>query len=180
MRVFISYKQRAGPDSGLACAIHDGLSAAHQPFLAERSIRLTEDWSAAIDRELDGCDFFIVLLTEHSVVTEMVIAELEKAYRLRKQRSRPAIIPIRVAYPAPLPYAVSGYLTSLQGLWWHQDSDTARVVADVVACVSGGANRVVAIEAAVGAPEFGCAFSNCSPRTPWWRRPSRFQVLRGA
>ena len=98
MRVFIGYKQRAEPDSGLARAIHDGLSAAHQPFLAERSIRPSEDWSETIDRELDGCDFFFVLLTEHSVVSEMVIAELEKAYRLRKQRQRPAILPIRVAY----------------------------------------------------------------------------------
>lgn len=57
-KVFISYRSQ-DPDLSLAQQFYAALKAVgHQVFMAAESIRLGTNWSQAIDRELEQCDYF--------------------------------------------------------------------------------------------------------------------------
>src|ERR671933_108561 len=82
-RVFISYRSQP-PDSSLAEEFYTALKAAgYQPFMAAKSIRLGENWPQRIDEELEQTDYFVLLLSEKSVVSEMVTEEVRRARELR-------------------------------------------------------------------------------------------------
>ena len=82
-RVFISYRAQE-PDQSLAKAFHDRLKAAnHEPFMAAESIVWGENWVNRIDQELRRCDYFLLLLSEQSVTSDMVAGEVRIAKQLK-------------------------------------------------------------------------------------------------
>ncbi|MBW4579959.1 MAG: AAA-like domain-containing protein [Tildeniella nuda ZEHNDER 1965/U140] len=138
-RVFISYRSKE-PDSGLAQQFYESLQAAgHHVFLAGESIRLGENWSQRIDDALEQCDFFLLLLSPQSAVSEMVTEEVRRAKQLRDTREdhRPGILPIRVNFPftSPLNYDLRGYLQRIQQREWMTDADTPIILQEVLSLV---------------------------------------------
>ncbi len=84
--------------------------------MAGESIRLGEDWTSRIDAELAACEYFLVLLSARSAVSEMVTEEVRRAKQLRDQTGKPMLLPIRVDFPidSPLNYDLRGYLQRIQ------------------------------------------------------------------
>ncbi|WP_346292273.1 AAA-like domain-containing protein [Sphaerothrix gracilis] len=141
-RVFISYRAQ-DPDQGLAQTFYQELMAAgHQPFLAGSSIQLGELWAQRILQELERSDYFLLLLSPQSVVSEMVMAEVQRAKELQEERSeqRPIILPIRVSFPldSPLTYALRGYLNRIQQRQWQSAEDTLPLVQEVLQLIAAG------------------------------------------
>ena len=135
-RVFISYRSQE-PNQKLAQEFHDALEAAgHDAFMAGESIRLGENWPQRIDAELEQCDYFLLLLSPQSAVSEMVTEEVRRAKQLRDQRSekRPKILPIRVNFPmsSPLNYDLRGYLQQIQQREWTSPEDTTKILREVL------------------------------------------------
>ncbi|MBW4695363.1 MAG: AAA-like domain-containing protein [Lyngbya sp. HA4199-MV5] len=140
-RVFISYRSKE-PDIGLAQQFYESLQAAGHPvFLAGESIRLGDNWSQRVDEALEACDFFLLLLSPQSAVSEMVTEEVRRAKQLRDTRDdhRPGILPIRVNFPftSPLNYDLRGYLQRIQQREWTTDADTPIILQEVLSLVSG-------------------------------------------
>lgn len=140
--VFISYRSKE-PDIGLAQQFYESLKAAgHHVFLAGESIRLGENWSQRVDDELEQCDFFLLLLSPQSAVSEMVTEEVRRAKQLRDTREdhRPSLLPIRVNFPfsSPLNYDLRGYLQRIQQREWTTDADTPIILQEVLSLVGGG------------------------------------------
>jgi serine/threonine-protein kinase len=82
-RVFISYRSQ-DPDATLAKEFFEALKTSeHQPFMAAASIRLGENWPQRIDQELEQADYFLLLLSEKLVASEMVTEEVRRARELR-------------------------------------------------------------------------------------------------
>jgi|GEM_PF-274124 len=138
-RVFISYRSQE-PDRSLAQQFHKTLEAAgHQAFMAGESIRLGETWPQRIDAELKQCDYFLLLLSELSAVSEMVTEEVRRAKLWRDQRidKRPIILPIRVNFPlnSPLNYDLRGYLQQIQQREWASPEDTPSLMREVLRVV---------------------------------------------
>jgi hypothetical protein len=137
-RVFISYKRNAEPDETIAAQVCEALSRRHLPFM-DRMIGVGTKWAGRIEAELHSSDFVITFLSEHSVVSEMVLAEIETAHMLAKGNAgRPVIIPVRLAYHEPLQYPLSAYLNSIQYAFWGGDEDTPRLLEELVRAISGG------------------------------------------
>ena len=141
-RVFISYRSKE-PDSELAQQFYESLKAAgHSAFLAGESIRLGDNWSQRVDEALEACDFFLLLLSPQSAVSEMVTEEVRRAKELRDTREdhRPSILPIRVNFPftSPLNYDLRGYLQKIQQREWTTDTDTPVILQEVLSLVGGG------------------------------------------
>ncbi|HEY9603513.1 MAG TPA: AAA-like domain-containing protein, partial [Allocoleopsis sp.] len=139
-KVFISYRSR-DPDLSLAQQFYEALKASgHQPFMAGASIRLGENWPERIDRELEQCDYFLLLLSPQSATSEMVTEEVRRARELRDKRSdhKPVILPIRVnfAIDSPLNYDLRGYLQRIQQREWKSPADTPRILQEVFALLS--------------------------------------------
>lgn len=140
-RVFISYRSQ-DPDLSLAQNFYEVIKAAgHQVFMAGESIRLGENWPQRIDRELERCDYFLLLLSPQSATSEMVTEEVRRAKQLRDLRSerKPLILPIRVNFPwsEPLNYDLRGYLNQIQQREWKSPADTSRILHEVLSLLAG-------------------------------------------
>jgi serine/threonine-protein kinase len=141
-RVFISYRSQ-DPDLTLAQQFYEALKAAgHEAFMAGESIRLGENWPERIDRELERCDYFLLLLSEKSATSEMVTEEVRRARELRDRRSehKPIILPIRVNFPidSPLNYDLRGYLQRIQQREWKSPADTPVILQEILRLLSSG------------------------------------------
>ncbi|NET36264.1 MAG: TIR domain-containing protein [Cyanothece sp. SIO1E1] len=141
-RVFISYRSQ-DPDQDLARQFQEALQAAgHKSFMAAASIRLGENWSQRIDQELEQCDYLLLLLSEKSAASEMVIEEVRRAKELRDSRPerKPIILPIRVQFPisASLNYDLRGYLNRIQQREWRSAEDTAGILQEILSLLATG------------------------------------------
>ena len=94
------------------------------------------DWVRELNRRLHWCDYLVVLLSENSMHSEMVQAEVRIAYQLGRQAGRPQILPIRARCFGSLEYELDLYLGRLQHIRWHGPNDTPRVLQEVLRAVS--------------------------------------------
>ena len=97
MRIFISY---ANEDEGMAMRIYEDLRRnGHEPWIACRDILPGQDWEGEIRRAIDGCRFFVAVLSTTSVrKTGYVQRELRMAEELieRMPPDRIFVIPVRL------------------------------------------------------------------------------------
>ncbi|MBD2340054.1 AAA-like domain-containing protein [Calothrix sp. FACHB-156] len=140
-RVFISYRSQ-DPDLSLAQHFYEAIKAAgHEAFMAGESIRLGENWPQRIDRELERCDYFLLLLSPQSATSEMVTEEVRRAKQLQDLRPehKPVILPIRVNFPlsSPLNYDLRGYLSQIQQREWKSPADTSKILPEILSLLAG-------------------------------------------
>lgn len=138
-RVFISYRTQE-PDKSLAQTFHQHLKAAgHEPFMAAESIAWGENWVERIDQELKRCDYFVLLLSEASVASDMVAGEVRTAKRLKDRLGKPIILPIRLNLTSddPLNYELRSSLQTIQQKFWNSPEDTDSLLQEILAIISG-------------------------------------------
>jgi hypothetical protein len=147
-RIFISYRHTE-PDQMLATQIYEGLRQRYEVFIDQR-IPVGTNWARRIHEEIERADFMVVLLSEQSVLSEMVIGELEIARDLASDRGigRPRILPVRVAFDGRLPYPLSAYFRLTQWVSWSTPTDTARVVERLIQSIDHVDEQGQAIELA--------------------------------
>jgi hypothetical protein len=136
-KIFISYKRNKEPDTPVANAVHAALDVEHEVFI-DTTIQVGEKWAQRIQREIKAADYLVVFLSEYSVDSEMVIAEIETAHQNNKEHGNPAILPVRLAFDQALVYPLSAYLNPLQWAQWESDSDTHRLIEDLKQAIDGG------------------------------------------
>jgi hypothetical protein len=136
MRVFISYKRGVDPDEPLALALHQRLSDRHEVFI-DQAMAVGTPWAQRIDEELRRADVVVLLLSAHSVSSEMVGGELETAQRLRKEQGKPRLLPVRLAFRDPFPYPLSAYLNPLNWAVWDGEADTPRLLDELERAING-------------------------------------------
>ncbi len=137
-KIFISYKRNVEPDTPVATAVYEALRTEHDVFI-DTEIQVGENWAERIQQEIKTADYLIVFLSEHSLHSEMVIAEIETAYHHQKATSKPAILPVRLAFNEALVYPLSAYLNPLQWAVWSHAGDTLRLIKELVQAIGGGA-----------------------------------------
>jgi Tol biopolymer transport system component len=123
MKVFVSYKRDHAESEALLSLLETKLSAAHAKVYSDRVLTAGE-WRPKLLEWIDGCDLFVVLLSEKGLESEEVRDEVHRAYDrwLRTGRKKPTIIPVSVNYSGPL----GGFkrdLSAFQGLRWTGEGD---------------------------------------------------------
>ena len=136
-RLFISYKRSAQPDQTLADFLYDELTQQGHDVFIDRSMRTGDNWLAEIDERIKTSDFLVVLLSPASADSEMVKAEVKRAYDYRKSQGRPQTLPVRVAYEGLLPYAIDAFLDPLQYVVWRTQLDNDSVRDEILAAIAG-------------------------------------------
>ena len=141
-RVFISYRNQ-NPDSWLAKQFYAALlDGGHDVFMAGENIRWGDNWPQRLEAELKQCDYLLLLLSEQSALSEMVIEEVRRAKELRNTNpdGKPIILPIRINFPltSPLNYHLRGYLDRIQQGEWYSDADTASLIQEVLSLLAEG------------------------------------------
>jgi serine/threonine protein kinase len=137
-RVFISYKPNAEPDETFAMHLHQALhERGHHPFVDPKGNPIDVEWAREIQQQVENCDYLIALLSAESANSEMVATEIEYAQQHQDTHGRPAILPVRLAYPEKLPYRLTTYLDQLQHVNWRSEEDTEEVVATLLSAIEG-------------------------------------------
>ncbi|MBI1878332.1 MAG: AAA-like domain-containing protein [Chloroflexi bacterium] len=118
--IFICYKRHVEPDQKLAVYLHQFLTdQGHQIFI-DQTLRTGDAW-----------------LEQKSADSEMVQAEVSRAYEYRKVQGRPQVLPVRLAYEGLLPYTIAAFLSPQQYVAWHSEADNERVAHDILAAIEG-------------------------------------------
>jgi len=167
-KIFISYKRNVSPDTPIATMVFDALRYDHDVFM-DTTIQVGEKWAERIQNAIKQSDYLIIFLSENSVQSEMVIAEIETAHHYGKTHGKPTILPVRLAYTEPLVYPVSAYLNPLQWALWNNELDTPRLIIELQHAVSGGSlsSKMLDTRAITPTPavnEIPTAFANMPPR----------------
>src|SRR5258708_25434405 len=98
LRIFISYKRDIEPDDSVARQLYEDLRQEYDVFI-DQTILVGTHWAERIEAELHRADFLISLLSEHSIHSEMCLAEISTAHRIaRTQNGHPVILPVRLNY----------------------------------------------------------------------------------
>jgi hypothetical protein len=137
-RFFISYRRRAVGDSRLAGVLRDRLVAEGCEVFLDVEMRVGIDWSAEIERRIASCDYLVVLLSEESVASEMVQAEVRRAHLASRAEGRARILPVRVAYTGELGYELDSYVGKLQYVLWEDETHDERIVREVLRATESG------------------------------------------
>lgn len=135
LRFFICYKRNADPDQELANYLHNFLTDRGYDAFIDNTLRTGASWLDEMDQRIKTSDFFIVLLSEASADSEMVQAEVRRAYQYRKQQGFPQTLPVRIAYEGLLPYSIDAFLDPLQYVVWQEKADTEHVAHDILAAI---------------------------------------------
>ena len=93
-KIFISYKRDVEPDEPLALSVFAKLSKHYNVFI-DQTMLVGARWAKQIEKELRKSDYLISFISEFSVNSEMVRAEIEKSHRLCKKYGKPKILPVR-------------------------------------------------------------------------------------
>src|SRR5688572_27664470 len=93
---FISYAHNLDDDRALALFLQNGLTRAGYTVFIDVQIPFGARWEDEISQHIASCDFMIVLISSHSVESDMVKGEVRLAHERYKQKSAPRFLPIRV------------------------------------------------------------------------------------
>ena len=141
-RIFISYKRDVEPDEPVAQAICTALQVHHDVFI-DRKMLVGTPWAERIEAELERSDVLIVLLSAHSVHSEMVEHEVALACRFGQAKQAAGggnclrILPVRLGYRQPFQYPLSRYLDPLNWAMWTDAGDTAGLIAELLRAIAG-------------------------------------------
>jgi hypothetical protein len=137
IHIFISYKRNVDPDQKLAIYLFKFLISQDHTVFIDTTMRTGEAWLEEIDRQIKVCDFLVALLSRESADSEMVQAEITRAYEYRKLQGHPHTLPVRMAYEGLLPYSIDAFLNPLQYLVWQREADSERVGHEIMASIEG-------------------------------------------
>jgi hypothetical protein len=156
-RFFISYRRRATADARLAEFLRERLTAEGCDVFVDVSMPVGIDWSAEIERRIEWCEFMVVLLSEDSIASEMVQAEVRRAHHASQGRERSKILPVRVAYEGPLGYELDGYLGKLQYALWRGKDDDKRIAEALLHASQWDALPALQVDAPIASAGTGTA-----------------------
>ncbi len=126
LRIFVCYARGTEPDQTVAISIAQALNQEHVVFFDQ--ISDSGEWVNAIESELVSCDILIALLSSESVTNEIVLAEIDRAWRSQEERGVPRLIPVRINYPQTLGSPFHVYFEGLRTLLWQSMDDTSSLI----------------------------------------------------
>jgi hypothetical protein len=140
-KIFISYRH-VDPDQALAAELAAFLEGARLSVFVDTKIRVGQEWVEQIERELRSSQYFVVLLSEDSIRSDMVRREVKLAHTLKKAEQL-TILPVRVGFEGELPYDLGSYLDLIQYSFWKVGEPFAAICNQILQEIQ---NPNVAIE----------------------------------
>ena len=136
-RVFLSYKGDCLPDEQLAKYVHQFLVDQGQRVFPDSNLHKDESWFDEVERQIEHSDLLVILLSAELAYNEMAHALIRRAAEYSKLQGRPAILPVLVTYPGPLPYPINAVLDTRYYVVWDKVTDNERVSQEILAACKG-------------------------------------------
>lgn len=133
--IFISYRH-VEPDQSLAQSIKNCLDARNLKVFVDTKMIVGTKWVDEIDRQIRAAQFFVVLVSGQSILSDMVRREIKLAHDLSQRPEDPLkILPIRVAFDGELPYDLGAYLDPIQYAKWEETDSHNAITAQILAAI---------------------------------------------
>jgi hypothetical protein len=136
--IFVSYRHQE-PDSVLAHTFAEALEKAGHEVFIDTGLRWGCNWVREIRESLERADYLLLLISEESGGSQMVVNEVHIARELaRRPARRPIILPVRLQLPftEPLPYQLAISLQNIHQESWAGPDDTSRLVERLLTTVA--------------------------------------------
>jgi hypothetical protein len=122
------------PDEGCAHEIAGHLRGRGHEVFVDLNMLVGTRWIEEIQLQLTSSQFFLVLLSSQSILSDMVRREIELAHRLSVEK-RLTILPIRLNFAGELPYDLAAYLNPIQYAFLHEGQPVASISASIIAAI---------------------------------------------
>ncbi len=131
-KCFISYRHTT-PDEDLARFLEKFLKEHDHKVFIDTQLQVGMEWVKEIESKIKAAEFFIVLLSKDSILSDMVRQEVKLAVKLTKKRGkRFTILPVRVDFTGELPYDLAAYLDRIQYAQWTKEEDFQGIARQVL------------------------------------------------
>jgi hypothetical protein len=137
-KIFICYRRNIMVDRHLAEFLYEYFEdRGHEPFI-DTSMRVGTNWLKELDHRIEASDFMVVLLSRESADSEMVQAEVRRAFEFRQLQGRPKVLPVRINYEGLLPYSIDAFVENLQWITWHTTEDNEHIAGEILSVIDSG------------------------------------------
>jgi hypothetical protein len=122
----------------LSQQLHQALSAGgHEVFFINNS----SDEGSYLKR----CDYLLLLISQESAASEMVLEQVQLAKELHNLTAhKPAILPILVEVNTPLSFDLLSYLAGIQPWLWRGAGDTFKLLSQILTIIKEGRTSLTA------------------------------------
>ncbi|MEG3874236.1 AAA-like domain-containing protein [Microcoleus sp. Z1_B5] len=122
----------------LSQQLHQALSAGgHEVFFINNS----SDSASYLKR----CDYLLLLISEESAASEMVLEQVQLAKELHNLTAhKPAILPILVELNTPLSFDLLSYLAGIQPWLWRGVGDSFKLLSQILTIIKEGRTSLTA------------------------------------
>ncbi|MEG3908536.1 AAA-like domain-containing protein [Microcoleus sp. w2-18bC1] len=122
----------------LSQQLHQALSAGgHEVFFINNS---SESGSY-----LKRCDYLLLLISEESAASEMVLEQVQLAKELHNiNAQKPAILPIFIELNTPLSFDLLSYLAGIQPWLWRGAGDSYKLLSEILTIIKEGRTSLTA------------------------------------
>ena len=122
----------------LSQQLHQALSAGgHEVFFINNG---RDDGSY-----LKRCDYLLLLISEESATSEMLLEQVQLAKELHNHTARqPAILPIFLEVNTPLSFDLLSYLAGIQPWLWRSAGDTFKLLSQILTIIKEGRTSLTA------------------------------------
>jgi len=135
---FANANARSTSHNTLSQRLHQALSAGgHEVFFINNS----SDSCSYLKR----CDYLLLLISEESAASEMVLEQVQLAKELHNLTAhKPAILPIFVEVNTPLSFDLLSYLAGIQPWLWRGAGDTFKLLSQILTLIKEGRTSLTA------------------------------------
>lgn len=138
-RALVVFNAHDPRDARVAGLLEERLSAAGWRVLLNDSSEFGVTWARRFEAELPRTRAILALLSETSVDDVVVNYQLDQAVRAAGGPSPgPRLLPVRLAYPGPLPGALAFASAPWPALSWQDDSDDEPLATEILERLSAG------------------------------------------
>ena len=129
---------RSTSHNTLSQQLHQALSAGgHEVFFINNS----SDEGSYLKR----CDYLLLLISQESAASEMVLEQVQLAKELHNLTAhQPAILPIFVELNTPLSFDLLSYLAGIQPWLWRSAGDTFKLLSQILTIIKEGRTSLTA------------------------------------
>ena len=122
----------------LSQRLHQALSAGgHEVFFINNS----SDEGSYLKR----CDYLLLLISEESATSEMVLEQVQLAKELHNLTAyKPAILPIFLEVNTPLSFDLLSYLAGIQAWLWRGAGDSFKLLSQILTIIKEGRTSLTA------------------------------------
>ncbi len=129
--VAILYKRNNQPDEHLLELIETELAARGHKVFVDRHLIIGMEWAREIERQVRTSDAVIPLLSQASIMSEMLAYEVQIAHEAAQQQGKPRLLPVRVQLEGPLPEPLGALLNPIHYTLWKAPEDDPYLLAEL-------------------------------------------------